>query len=103
MRTLLIVVHVLAGVVILAFLVRQLATRAHEVGGVRAQWDVDHASTEVMRAEMGLQKSLLTGLRARDPYVVELLARDRHSYSRPGEYTLPPAPTRPVDKSEVGH
>lgn len=103
MRTILIIVHVLAGVVILAYLVRQLAGRAHEVGGVRAQWEVDHADNESMRAEMTLQKSLLNGLRARDPYVIELLARDRHSYSRPGEYTLPPAPTPPVDKPTAVH
>jgi len=103
MRTPFIIVHVLCGVVALAFLVRQLAVRAHEVGGVRAQWEVDHADNEQMRAEMTLQKNLLSGLRAHDSYVVELLARDRHSYSRPGEYTLPPAPTPSIDKSPAAH
>jgi len=101
MRTLLIALHVLLAVAVIAVLVRHLAGRAHEVGEVRAQWSVDHAETERMRAEMTQQKTLLAGLRSRDPYVIELLARERHSYSRPGEFALPQAPA--VDKPSGAH
>jgi hypothetical protein len=52
-----------------------------------------------MRHEMELQRTLLGGLRGKDPYVVELMARERHDYSRPGEFALPEAPV--VDKTQA--
>jgi hypothetical protein len=99
MRSLLIVVHIVAAIALLAILMRQLALRSHDVNEVRAQWTVDHAETMRMRHEMELQRTLLGGLRGKDPYVVELMARERHDYSRPGEFALPEAPV--VDKTQA--
>lgn len=92
MRGSLVVLHIVLAVVVVAALCRQLGLRAGAVSEVRAQAQADRAETQRMQREMDLQRNLLGALRAQDPYVVELLARERLGYARPGELAPPPAP-----------
>ena len=92
MRAFFIALHLLVGLAILVFLVRQLGVRAQEVSDIRGLATREHLDTVRMQRDMQLHQDLLSAMRAKDPYVVELLARDRLSYSRPNEYTPPPIP-----------
>ena len=80
------------GLAVVASLCRQLGARSGEVGVIRAQAQADRSETLRMQQELDLQRNLLVALRAGDPYVVELLARDRFGYTRPGELSPPPLP-----------
>lgn len=92
MRHTLIVLHILLGLAMVASLCRQLGLRSGEVAEIRAQAQADRNETQRMQRELDLQRNLLTALRGQDPYVVELLARDRFGYTRPGELSPPPLP-----------
>lgn len=92
MRAFFIVLHLVVALAILVFLARQLGVRAQEVSDIRGLATREHLDTVRMQRDMQLHQDLLTAMRAKDPYVVELLARDRLSYSRPNEYTPPPIP-----------
>ncbi len=90
MRALAIALHLLLAIAVLVFLVRQLGVRAQEVSDIRGLAVREHLDTLRMQHEMKLHQDLLTAMRVKDPYVVELLARDRLNYSRPNEFTPPP-------------
>ena len=90
MRGLSIAIHLLVGLAILITLVRQLGVRAQEVSDIRGLATREHADTVKMMNEHALHQQLLTGIRTKDSYVVELLARDRLDYVRPGEFSPPP-------------
>ncbi len=92
MRALSIALHILLGLAVLCTLIRQLGVRAQEVSDIRGLAAQEHHDTERMDREVKLHQELLTGMRAKDPYVVELLARERYSYNRPGEFSPPPLP-----------
>lgn len=92
MRALSIAIHLLIGLAVLVLLVRQLGVRAQEVSDIRGLATQEHLDTERMQHEVKLHQELLTGVRAKDPYVVELLARERYGYSRQGEFSPPPLP-----------
>ena len=92
MRALSIALHLLLALAVLGFLVRQLGVRAQEVSDIRGLAAREHLDTVRMQREMQLHQDLLTAMRGKDPYVVEMLARDRLNYSRPNEYTPPPVP-----------
>lgn len=90
MRALSIAIHLLLALGVLSLLVRQLGVRAQEVSDIRGLAAQEHLDTERMEREAQLHQELLTAIRAKDPYVVELLARDRYSYNRAGEFSPPP-------------
>ncbi len=92
MRHALIVLHLLAAIAVLIVLTRHLGSRAQDVSDLRAIADRERSETESMRVELARQQLLLEGRRQQDPYVIELLARQRLGYIRPGEYTPPPMP-----------
>jgi cell division protein FtsB len=100
-RTALVVVHLAAAVALLAALVEQRRTREHAVADLRASADAEHRDTLRMEREHAVQQRLLAGLHESDPYVVELMARDRLGYARPGEIAPPPAPAASDDDHAV--
>jgi hypothetical protein len=53
---------------------------------------LEQAETARTRDAMERDRALRDGLRANDPFAVELIARDRLGWSRPGEQRPPPAP-----------
>ncbi len=92
--------HIVFGIVVVAGLVHSLGERAREVNDVRvvAQQETD-AKARIANENAQLSQ-LLKGREQMDPYVIELLARERLGYTRQGEIPLPPvgAPTlAPVD------
>ena len=89
MQLVLVIVHVLVALVVLAFTFRSMGARTQEVASVRQLAETEHQQTARIQAETQRHQQLLAGLRNRDPYVVELLARDRLHFSRPGELTPP--------------
>jgi hypothetical protein len=90
MRPLSIALHILLGLAVLVLLVRQLGIRAQEVSDIRGLANHEHTETVQMQRTMQLHQDLLSGMRNKDPYVVELLARQKLNYARPGEFTPPP-------------
>ena len=85
-----VVLHLIVGIAILAAACIRLGNGAQRVSDIRHVAEGEHATKERMAAERDRLQSLLNGLRRHDPYVVEMIARDRLDYSRPGELTPPP-------------
>lgn len=93
LRQILIAVHVLAGLLVIAVLCRKLGDRAQEVHQVRQAAEQERAVTVALQSEMARLDQLRQGVERQDPYVIELLARERLGWGRPGEHTPPPAVT----------
>ena len=93
MHTALISLHVGIAIAILAIACIHLGNGAQRVSDIRHVAEGEHAAKERMLAERDRLQGLLEGLRKRDPYVIELIARDRLDYHRPGEMTPPPLRT----------
>jgi hypothetical protein len=74
-------------------LLAHLGERERDVARVKAITQQEHDDTLRMTQDIDQQKALLAGLSSKDPYVVELLARERMQYSRAGEISPPPAPS----------
>ncbi len=99
----LIAAHIVFGLAVVAVLVHNLGERAREVNDVRAIAHAETAAKTRIDNENAQLTELLKGRERNDPYVIELLARDRLNYTRPGEIPLPPAgaPTlAPVDSAQ---
>lgn len=88
--------HTIFVTVVVIALVMQLHEREREVERVRAQARQEREETERMNQEIQQQQALLEGLGSKDPYVIELLVRDRLRYASPGEISPPPLPV--IDK-----
>jgi hypothetical protein len=91
-RQILFAVHVLLGLLVLAALCSHLGRRAQEVNAVRISAQGEHDKTLLLQADISRMDELRKGLERQDPYVVELLARQRLGMGRPGEIMPPPAP-----------
>ncbi len=91
-RQILIAVHLLLGLLVLAGLCSRLGRRAQEVNAVRISAQQEHERTLAVQADIGHMDELRKGLERQDPYVVELLARQRLGFARPGDITPPPTP-----------
>ena len=91
-RQILIGLHVVLGLLMVALLCRSLGDRAQAVNQVRIIARAEHAKTLDVQADIARMDELRKGLERQDPYVVELLARARLQYGKPGEITPPPAP-----------
>jgi len=100
MRQLLIAVHVLVGLLIVAALCTRLGDRAMAVNQVRLATHEEQQKTLEIEAEITRMDELRKGIERQDPYVIELLARQKLQYARPGEISppLPSNPTPPIDR-----
>ena len=94
-RQTLIAAHVVVGIAVVAGLCHKLGDRAQEVNQVRVAARAEHEVPLRLGRENARVTELLHGVERQDPYVIELLAREKLQYGRPGEITPPPAP---VDK-----
>jgi hypothetical protein len=95
----LLVLHVVVATVAVLGLLAHLAEREREVNRIKEVARQEHLDTVNMQREIAQQQALLDGIGRRDPYVVELIARDRLQYSGPGEFSPPPLPA--IDKIRV--
>lgn len=92
----LVVVHaVFATVVVISFSI-YLREREAEVSHIKQIAQQEHHDTQRLQHDIAQQEALLDGLRRKDPYVVELIARDRLKYTGTGEIAPPPLPA--IDK-----
>lgn len=92
----LVVVHaVFATVVVISFSMH-LREREGEVAQVKQTAHQERQETVRLEQDIAQQEALLDGLRRKDPYVVELIARERLKYATPGEIAPPPLPA--IDK-----
>jgi cell division protein FtsB len=87
-----IALHVVVGLLVVAALCRHLGDRAQEVNQVRVAARQEHEVPQRLQAENARTAELLRGVEHQDPYVIELLAREKLGYGRPGEISPPPAP-----------
>jgi hypothetical protein len=91
MRQVLIAVHVLLGLLIVAALCSRLGNRAMEVNQVRITTHQEQEKTLAIQREITRMDELRKGIEHEDPYVIELLARQKLQYARPGEISPPQA------------
>ncbi len=88
--------HVAAAIAVVGLLYGQYDARSREVDETRRLAGRERAETARLERENTVHQDLLRGLKDNDPYVVELVARDRLNYARPGEVAPPPLPA--IDK-----
>ncbi len=93
----LLALHTIFATLVVIALLLHLGEREREVAKVRAIAIQEHAETVRSEQDIAQQKALLDGLANKDPYVVELLVRDKLQFTGPGEITPPPLPA--VDKA----
>lgn len=89
-------IHLAVAIAVVGLLSGQYEARRREVDETRRLADRERAETARLDRENTVHQDLLRGLKDNDPYVVELVARDRLGYARPGEVAPPPLPT--IDK-----
>jgi len=95
----LVVVHaVFATVVVISFSI-YLRERENDVAHVKQIALQERQDTARLQHDITQQEALLDGLRRKDPYVVELIARDRLKYIGTGEIAPPPLPA--IDKARA--
>lgn len=93
---LLLPVHAAIGLAVIGLLWRQYQERQAAVVEMRRTAADEHAATERARHDNAVAQQLRQGLEQNDPYAVELMARERLQYARPGEIAPPPLPA--IDK-----
>lgn len=82
--------HVVIAVTIVWGMQHQYAQRSEEVGSLRSTAQRESADTAKLQREVEVLEHLLDGVRQDDPYVIELLARDRLGYRNPEHLEVPP-------------
>lgn len=91
----LLVIHVAFGTLLVLTLLFQLRHRERKVAEVRLDTAQEVAETRRQQQEIAELESRRDGLERKDPYVVELLVREKLQYSRPGENSPPPSVDKP--------
>jgi cell division protein FtsB len=92
----LVIGHGMVAILILGVLCHQLKTREQDTEDVRRTAEQERDDTQRMQHENQVQQDLLKGIRQNDPYVVELLAREKLRFAGPGEIAPPQLP--PAEK-----
>lgn len=92
----LLVAHSVAGTLLVIVLLFQLHEREQRLVQLHRDTDRDLAETARMNGEIAELENLRDGLAKKDPYVVELITRQKLGYSRPGEFAVPPAVDKPA-------
>ncbi len=93
------VLHGVFATVVVLGLWMHLAQREIDVERMRATAQQEHTETQQLEAEIAQQEAVIQGLRAKDPYVVEMIARDKLRYVGAGEISPPPLPS--IDKNRA--
>ena len=87
---LVLVINLGLGAWVVASLYGRLVEREAEVEAVRIAAANERRDTAELQRQVAVQEALLDGLRDQDPYVVELLTRDRLGWRGEGETPPPP-------------
>ena len=92
MRTTLVLLHLAIALVVLVVLGRQYVAAAGAAKEARVFAADDRQETLRVEADIERMKAVRDGLKRSDPFVVELVARDRLRFTGPGEFTPPRMP-----------
>jgi cell division protein FtsB len=92
----LVIAHGVVAVLIIGVLCHQLKARQQDTEDFRRIANQEHDDTQRLQRENQVQQDLLKGIRQNDPYVVELLAREKLRFAGPGEIAPPQLP--PAEK-----
>jgi cell division protein FtsB len=95
----LLVLHAIFATVILIALAGKLASRQHDLASLRLLAGQEHREVERLAHANDQVRSLVEGIAHKDPYVVELEARDKLHYSAPGDIAPPPLPS--IDNAQA--
>ena len=96
----LLALHAIVGMLAVGALIWHLRERETRLDQVRSRAEAERDDSRRMERSITLDEHLRAGLRQRDPFVVELLARERLGWQRTGEYFLPPsAPSAPTART----
>lgn len=93
------VLHAVFATVLIIALVAHLHEREQEVGRIKAIAEQEREETKRLVQDIDQQQALLDGLNKKDPYVVELIARDKLQFAGVKEISPPPLPT--IDKPRI--
>jgi hypothetical protein len=85
-----------AAILILGMLCHQLKLRGQHTEDIRQIASQERGDTQRMQGEIQMQQDLLKGIRQNDPYVVELLAREKLRFAGADEIAPPQLP--PAEK-----
>jgi hypothetical protein len=90
------VAHLCVGCAALGWLWNVLERRQVDVDRIATQAAAERAETTAKARTLAADEARREGLRAQDPFVIELLARERLGWQRPGDVTLAPAVDKPA-------
>jgi cell division protein FtsB len=82
--------HGILATLIVLGLSMHLQQREQDVEKIRSLAATERAETTRLQKDIAQQESIIDGLRRKDPYVVEMITRDKLRYSGSGEITPPP-------------
>jgi cell division protein FtsB len=89
------VIHAAFGTLLVLALLFQLRAREHDVARFRQETTREVQETRRMQQEIAELEHQRDGLVKKDPYMLELMVRDKLRYSRPGENFPPPTVDNP--------
>jgi cell division protein FtsB len=92
-RTGLLFSHLALAIVVMVTLWQHAGQRQEKVARDQELLAADEAELARRQTERAMQQARLQGLDEHDPYVVELLAREKYGYQVPGEIRPPPMPS----------
>jgi cell division protein FtsB len=93
------VLHMVFATVVVISLFIYLQEREAEVSRIKQLAHQEHQETARLQSDITQQDELIKGLRQKDPYVVEMIARDKFKYAGAGEIAPPPLPS--IDKQRA--
>jgi cell division protein FtsB len=74
-----------------------LQQRELDVQKIRSLAHTERTETARLQHDIAQQEAIIDGLRQKDPYVVEMVTRDKLRYTGNGEITPPPRPGPVID------
>jgi cell division protein FtsB len=100
MRSILLVVHVLAWCLVALVLFGYVRNRQSEVAALRQTAEQERAERRRLEERVQIMNARLDGLRGNDPYMVELVARERLGWKALGAFEVLP-PAQGVDSNDL--
>lgn len=91
----LLVLHAAIGTLLVMTLLFQLRDREHRLVQFREDTTREVAEARRLQQEITELESRRDGMARKDPYVVELMVREKLQYTRPGEIVPPPSVDKP--------
>jgi hypothetical protein len=91
-RLILLALHLAGAVVVALWMVERYQQREAAVDALAQRERSESAACEEQRHQLSVQQARLEGIDRQEPYVVELIAREKFGFRSPGEIAPPPMP-----------